>query len=109
RGIRCQILRGVPLRMTILAILAAFVFILPARAGRAAEWTQNSFEAFREGTFTDAGSNAYVSAKGRIQIISRWDLNNDGFLDVIMPAGHGQTEKEDTYLYLNNGGDIDAR
>ena len=40
--------------------------------------------------FTDAGSNAYVSAKGRVQIISRWDLNNDGFLDIIMPAGHGQ-------------------
>jgi len=73
------------------------------------EWTEDSFEAFRDGSFLDAGSNAYVSAKGRIQIINRWDLNNDGFLDIIMPAGHGQTEKEDTYCYLNNGGDIDGR
>ncbi len=83
------------------------VIALPAIA--ADEWTEDSFEDFRDGTFLDAGSNIYVSARGRIQIISRWDLNGDGFLDVVLPAGHGQTEKEDTYLYLNNGGDIDAR
>jgi len=73
------------------------------------DWTEASFDDFRDGSFLDAGSNIYVSARGRIQIINLWDLNADGFLDVIMPAGHGQTEKEDTYLYLNNGGDIDGR
>jgi hypothetical protein len=93
-----------------LAVISAVFIAISVNFARAGEtWTQNSFEDFRKGTFLDAGSNAYVSAKGRIQIISRWDLNNDGKLDVIMPAGHGQTEKEDTYLYLNNGGDIDAR
>ena len=90
--------------LTLIAVIAAAA---PMRA--AEEWTEDSFEAFRDGTFTDAGSNAYVSASGRIQIINRWDLNNDGHLDIIMPAGHGQTEKEDTYVYLNNGGDIDGR
>src|SRR5688572_7483983 len=73
------------------------------------QWTENSFEDFRDGTFLDAGSNAYVSAKGRIQIINRWDLNNDGHLDVIMPGGHAQSEKENTYIYLNSGIDIDGR
>jgi hypothetical protein len=97
------------MRSIAVVLFAALLVASSAEAAEAAEWTQNSFEAFREGTFTDAGSNAYVSAAGRIQLINRWDLNNDGFLDVIMPAGHGQTEKEDTYLYLNNGGDIDAR
>ena len=72
-------------------------------------WRQNSFKDFADGQFLDAGSNCYVSAKGRIQIISRWDFNNDGHLDIFLPAGHGQTEKENTYIYLNNGNDIDAR
>src|SRR5688572_7461267 len=75
--------KGPQMRCIALSIL---LFALPALA--AEEWTEDSFEAFRDGTFLDAGSNAYVSANGRIQIINRWDLNNDGFLDVIMPAGH---------------------
>ncbi|MBI4604811.1 MAG: hypothetical protein HY721_22845, partial [Planctomycetes bacterium] len=55
-------------------------------AAAADEWTEDSFDEFRDGSFLDAGSNLYVSARGRIQIINRWDLNGDGFLDVIMPA-----------------------
>ncbi len=72
-------------------------------------WTEDSFEDFRDGTFLDAGSNIYVSAKGRIQMITRWDFNNDGFLDILLPAGHANTEKENTYIYFNNGVDIDGR
>ena len=72
-------------------------------------WTENSFDDFIDGQFLDAGSNAYVSADGRIQMITRWDFNGDGYIDFILPSGHGQTEKENTYIYLNNGKDIDAR
>jgi hypothetical protein len=72
-------------------------------------WKENSFKDFADGKFLDAGSNAYVSAKGRIQIISRWDFNNDGFLDIFLPTGHAHTEKENTYIYLNNGIGIDSR
>src|SRR5918992_1537359 len=95
----------IPTRLIFAAILGG---LLNVASTAASQWTEDSFEDFRDGTFLDAGSNAYVSAKGRIQIINRWDLNNDGHLDVIMPAGHGQTEKEDTYCYLNNGGGIDG-
>ena len=73
------------------------------------EWIENSFEDFIDGNFTDAGSNSYVSKSGRIQIINRWDFNDDGFLDILLPAGHGHTEKENLYIYLNNGVDIDGR
>jgi len=72
-------------------------------------WQENSFEDFRDGSFLDAGSNLYVSANGRIQMITRWDFNNDGNLDILLASGHGHTEKENTYIYLNNGEDIVAR
>ncbi len=92
---------------TLIAGLGVF-FIVPSTYA-ASVWTEDSFEDFRDGTFLDAGSNIYVSARGRIQIINRWDLNGDGFLDIVMPSGHGHSEKENTYIYLNNGTDIDGR
>ncbi|MDQ7817982.1 MAG: VCBS repeat-containing protein [Melioribacteraceae bacterium] len=72
-------------------------------------WRESSYNDFKDGKFLDAGSNAYVSAKGRIQMITRWDFNNDGFLDLYIPGGHGSNEKENIYVYLNNGMDIDGR
>ena len=72
-------------------------------------WTESSFEDFNDGTFPDGRSNLYVSAKGRLQIISRWDLNHDGYVDLVVPSGHAHTEKENTYIYLNRKGNIDAR
>lgn len=72
-------------------------------------WKESSFDDFKDGWFLDAGSNAYVSAKGRIQMITRWDFNNDGHLDLYIPGGHGSNEKENIFIYLNNGIDIDGR
>lgn len=72
-------------------------------------WNESSYEDFKDGRFLDAGSNAYISAKGRIQMITRWDFNNDGHLDLYIPSGHGSNEKENIYVYLNNGIDIDGR
>jgi len=72
-------------------------------------WTESTFLDFIDGWFLDGGSNIYVSAKGRLQIITRWDLNGDGFLDIVLPGGQAHTEKENTYLYFNAGKDIDGR
>jgi len=73
------------------------------------EWREESFEDFIDGTFLDAGSNSYVSVKGRIQMITRWDFNNDGNLDIFIPASQSHTEKENIFIYLNKGNDLDAR
>jgi hypothetical protein len=75
----------------------------------ASSWTEDSFEDFRDGSFLDAGSNLYVSAEGRLQMINRWDLNQDGFVDLVVPSGHAHTEKENTMVYFNRGGEVDAR
>ena len=88
-----------------IAIILGFYFPVLSQT----VWTEDSFEDFRDGTFLDAGSNLYVSASGRMQMINRWDFNNDGHLDILLPSGHGHTEKENVFIYLNDGYQIDAR
>jgi hypothetical protein len=109
---RSSPLRGIgrvcpDLRAPLIAFLTATTASLSAES--APSWVEDTFEDFRDGTFLDGGSNLYVSARGRVQIINRWDLNNDGFLDIVMPAGHGHTEKENIRIYLNGGQDISGR
>jgi len=90
-------------------ILFIFISIFtPSTFIAQSEWVEKSFEDFRDGSFTDAGSNAYISAKGRMQIITKWDFNNDSFLDIFLPGSQTHTEKENIFIYLNNGHDIDA-
>ena len=46
------------------------------------------FEAFSRGEFEHAGQNIYVSRGGRIQLIHRWDLNNDGYYEFVFSNTH---------------------
>src|SRR5688500_9293209 len=59
----------------------------------------DSFEHFRRGTFGDGGTNIYAAADGGVQMIHRWDLNNDGFLDLAVGQSHNTTDNEDAFLY----------
>ena len=94
---------------TIISIIILCVGFSQSTVFSQSVWHENSFNDFIDGTFLDAGSNCYVSAKGRIQIITRWDFNNDGNLDVFIPSSQSHTEKENIYIYLNNGDDVDAK
>ncbi len=69
-------------------------------------WREEGFEAFADGHFEDGGANTYVSAKGRIQTINRWDLNNDGFIDLPFSNTHSLAEALDMSIYWGNGQDF---
>ena len=59
----------------------------PALLGQDA-WVEDSFEDFRDGTFDASGQNLFVTAQGRIRTIHRFDLNQDGHLDVVFCSSH---------------------
>ena len=68
-------------------------------------WTENSFKDFSDGTFSDAGANMYVSHNGRIEAINRWDVNNDGNVDILCVNSHPLVEMLDMSIYWGNGKD----
>ena len=47
----------------------------------------------------NSGANLYVSSKGRIQTINRWDLNLDGELDLVFTQDHNSVYTPDTLIY----------
>ena len=48
-------------------------------------WIRHSHADFAHGSFDDAGANMYVSASGRMQVINRWDVDDDCYLDILSP------------------------
>lgn len=52
------------------------------------DWVDNTFEDFSKGYFDDSGQNIYVSKKGEIRTIRKFDLNNDGYIDLIFNSTH---------------------
>ena len=69
-------------------------------------WRESRFEDFIDGTFDDAGANMYVSAKGNIQTINRWDVNDDGNIDILCVNSHPLVEMLDMSIYWGNGKDF---
>ena len=72
-------------------------------------WREDSFEYFIDGTFDDGGANMYVSHRGRIQTINRWDVNNDGNIDILCVNSHPLVEMLDLSIYWGNGKDFSIR
>jgi hypothetical protein len=92
-----------------LALLALLPLAGAAEKGTPSVWTQDTFQEFAAGRFGDSGANAYVSAKGNIQLVNRWDLNNDGSIDLVFCNTHPHVEKLDAAIYWGNGRDFDDR
>ncbi|MCX6220246.1 MAG: VCBS repeat-containing protein [Bacteroidia bacterium] len=51
-------------------------------------WVDDSYEDFAKGELDAAGQNIYISRKGEIRTIRRFDLNNDGFIDLLFNSTH---------------------
>ena len=68
-------------------------------------WTHGGFEAFSKGRFEDGGSNLYVNARGIIETIHRTDIDDDGYVDIVLPNHQGYAERGPTWIYRPGAGD----
>ena len=76
---------------TMNAVRAFFVvtsLTLCATGLLAQTWLEDSFEDFADGTLDAAGQNIYVSREGAIRTIHRFDINQDGYLDLMFNNTH---------------------
>lgn len=69
----------------------------PERPARV--WETKGFEAFQKGQFDASGANLYVSRKGVVQTIHRFDLNNDGYFDLVFNNTHDLVYRLPAYEY----------
>ena len=85
--------------VTLGGILALY-FSLMADSPIESVWIRHTgFHDFVEGTWGDGGANSYVSYKGRLQTINRWDLNGDGELDLLFTQDHNDVYAPDSLIY----------
>jgi len=59
----------------------------------------HGFETFRRGTFGNAGQNLYVSHAGVLQRIFQFDLNQNGYLDLVFCNSQNHWERPPAYVY----------
>ena len=62
------------------------------------KWSLSGFEALSKGTLGNAGQNLYVSAKGVLQRIWQFDVNKDGYVDLLIANSHDYNEHPDLYI-----------
>ncbi len=62
-------------------------------------WVHKGFDGFSQGQFENAGNNLYVNAKGEIEIINHFDVNRDGYVDIVLANSHDKVERGPTWVY----------
>jgi len=71
-----------------LLLLSGLILSCAAITAFGQSWVEDSFEDFIDGTLDASGNNIYVSRDGKIRTINRFDLNNDGWIDLLFPHTH---------------------
>ena len=66
-------------------------------------WVTEGFEAFRRGTFGNAGQNLYVSKAGVLQRIYQYDLDKNGYFDLVFANCQDHHESAPSYVYSFDG------
>lgn len=64
-------------------------------------FNHKGYNDFSKGTFSDFGANLYVSKKGNLQFINLFDLNADGYPEVVINNDHNHYETPDVMIYRN--------
>ena len=95
---------GVCLLLGVLAAFSPQTAGQPDRRRDNSLWRQASFQDFRAGTLEDGGANTYISARGAVELVNRWDYNNDGNIDLLFVGNHDHSENLDAWLYPGKGG-----
>ena len=62
-------------------------------------WVTRGFEDFRRGEFDKGGQNIYVSRAGVLQRIHMFDLNRDGYVDLLFCNAQEHFEAPPAYIY----------
>ena len=70
-------------------------------------WQTKGFDAFRRGVFGNGGQNLYVSKKGVLQRIFQYDLNHNGYFDLVFANCQNHHESAESYVYTADGKRID--
>ncbi len=76
------------------------------RGGTVEVWTDDTFADFIAGTLGAAGANLYVSATGWVQPIHRWDLDEDGHLDLLFNQTHDAALRLPATVYAGGRGGL---
>lgn len=66
-------------------------------------WTTKGFDAFRRGSFGNGGHNLYVSKAGILQRIFQYDLNQDGYFDLVFANCQNHHESAPSFVYTLAG------
>ncbi len=56
----------------------------------AVTWVEETFEDFNDGQFDASGVNLYATRKGTVTTVNRFDLNGDGFIDLVFNSSHDE-------------------
>lgn len=65
------------------------------------KWEKSGFDDFMKGTLGNGGQNLYVSANGVLQRIYSYDINNDGYADLLFANSQSMGERPNLYIYNN--------
>ena len=71
-------------------------------------WVTRGFEGFSRGSMGNAGHNLYVSRAGVLQRIYQFDLNGDGYIDLVFSNDHDHGEKPPALSYRDPLGRCEA-
>lgn len=90
-----------PPRVVLCLAVSLALASAPCRAAEDAI-VQRGFDAFAKGTPGNSGANLYVSRNGHVRPINTWDLNGDGYMDVVSSNDHDVFEVVDAFVYWNS-------